>query len=190
MAISKINASSINLADTFAFTGSVSGAGKVLAQKSANFQGTQTHTGNTHVQVTDLSITHTMANSSNKIVLLAHIGCSQTISGGSLSGTSAFSFAVDGSRPTSLIGTAASNRPGVTARNGARGVNVDHSPGGIALMGTYEPGDTSSHTYTVQVFCQTGETAYINKVLGDDDDLNESYESRSNSTFMLMEVSA
>ena len=164
-------------------------AGKVLAQKSANFQGTQTHTGNTHVQVTDLSITHTMANSSNKIVLLAHIGCSQTISGGGLSGTNAFSFAVDGSRPSSLIGTPASNRPGVTTRNGARGVNIDHSPGGLSLMGTYEPGDTSSHTYTVQVFCQTGETAYINSVLGETDDINESYESRSNSTFMLMEVS-
>lgn len=164
--------------------------GKVLAQKSANFQGTQTHTGNTHVQITDLSITHTMANSSNKIVLLAHIGCSQTISGGSLSGTNGFSFAVDGTRPSGLIGTPSGNRPGVTARNGARGVNIDHSPGGIALMGTYEPGDTSSHTYTVQVFCQTGETAYINRVLGDDGNINESYESRSNSTFMLMEVSA
>ena len=169
--------------NTFAEAG-----GGLIDTKIATFQGTQTHTGNTHTQVTDLSITHTASNSANKIILLAHIGAVQTISGGALSGTTAFSFAVDGSRPSGLIGTPASNRPGVTVRNGARGVNTDHSPGGLGFNGVYSPGDTSSHTYTVQVFCQTGETAYINHVYADGD-TNQSYGSRAISTLMLMEVS-
>ena len=162
--------------------------GKVIAHKYAIFQGTQTSTGASYVDVTNLSITHSMSNSSNKIVLFGHIGRLQTISGTSLSGSTAFVFKVDSSIPTSLIGTASGNRPGVVISDGARGVNTDHSSSAF-FMGVYLPADTSSHTYKVQVFCQSGETAYINACYADNN-VNESYGARAISVFQLFEVGA
>jgi hypothetical protein len=166
----------------------LSGAGKIIEHKYAVFQGTQTSTGATYADVTNLSITHTMSNSANKIIMFGHIGRLQTISGGSLSGSTAFVFKVDSTIPTSLIGTAASNRPGVTISDGARGVNTDHSTSAF-FMGVYLPADTNSHTYKVQVFCQSGETAYINSAYADAD-VNASYGARAISVFQLFEVAA
>jgi hypothetical protein len=162
--------------------------GKVIAHKYAIFQGTQTSTGASYADVTDLSITHTMSNSANKIIMFGHIGRLQTISGSSLSGSTAFVFKVDSTIPTSLIGTAAGNRPGVTISDGARGVNTDHSTSAF-FMGVYLPADTSSHTYKVQVFCQAGETAYINYAYADAN-VDASYGARAISVFQLFEVGA
>ena len=165
-------------------------SGGLVDTKFVTFQGTQSHTGNSFADVTDLTITHTCSNASNKIILMAHIGSLQTLgsSSNTISGTSAFAFSVDGSRPASMMGTPASNRVGVVSRNGARGVNQDHGSGGIFLQGVHSPGDTNSHTYKVQVLCQSGEYALINKAYQDNDS-NNSFGSRASSTLQLLEVS-
>ena len=184
MSITKLNNLSVS-----ALTALPSGlGGKVIAHKYAIFQGTQTSTGASYADVTNLSITHTMSNSANKIIMFGHIGRLQTISGTGLSGSTAFVFKVDSTIPTSLIGTPASNRAGVVISDGARGVNTDHSTSAF-FMGVYLPADTSSHTYKVQVFCQSGETAYINSSYADAD-VNESYGARAISVFQLFEVGA
>ena len=78
---------------------------------------------------------------------MAHIGSLQTLgtSSNTISGSSAFAFSVDGSRPASMMGTPASSRVGVVSRNGARGVNQDHGSGGIFLQGVHSPRYKFSH---------------------------------------------
>ena len=67
MAISKINSSSINLADTYAFTGTVSGAGKVL-QVVTNTHTTRFSTSSTsYVAATGYTIAITPSATSSKI---------------------------------------------------------------------------------------------------------------------------
>jgi hypothetical protein len=165
-------------------------SGGLVDTKFVTFQGTQTHAGNSFADVTDLTITHTCSNSSNKIILMAHIGSLMTLgsSSNTLSGSSAFAFSVDSSRPASMMGTPASSRVGVITRNGSHGVNQDHGPGGIFLQGVHSPGDTNSHTYKVQVLCQSGEYALIGKSYSDNDS-NNSYGSRASCTLQLLEVS-
>ena len=58
----------------------------------------------------------------------------------------------------------------------------------LFLQGVHSPGDTSSHTYKVQVLCQSGEYALIGKAYNDNDS-NNSYGSRASSTLQLLEVS-
>jgi len=164
-------------------------SGGLIDTKFVTFQGTQSHTGATFANVTSLEIAHTCSTSSNKIILMCHIGSLMTLnSSNALSGSSAFAFSVDDSRPAAMMGTPASSRVGVVSRNGARGVNEDHGSGGIFLQGSYSPGDTSSHTYRVQVLCQASEYALIGKSYNDNDSAN-SYGSRASSTLQLLEVS-
>ena len=47
--------------------GAFAEAGGLVDTKFVTFQGTQSHTGNSFADVTDLTITHTCSNSSNKI---------------------------------------------------------------------------------------------------------------------------
>ena len=164
-------------------------SGGLVDTKFVTFQGTQSHTGATFANVTSLEIAHACSNSANKIILMCHIGSLMTLnSSNALGGSSAFAFSVDGSRPASMMGTPASSRVGVVSRDGARGVNQDHGSGGIFLQGIHSPGDTSSHTYRVQVLCQANEYALIGKSYNDNDSAN-SYGSRASSTLQLLEVS-
>ena len=59
--------------------------------------------------------------------------------------------------------------------------------GGIFLQGVHSPGDTSSHTYKVQVLCQW--RICLNGKEHNDNDSNNSYGSRASSTLQLLEVS-
>ena len=68
MAISKIKASSINLADTFAFTGTVSGAGKILQVVTATDTGNRSTTSTSFVTGSNtLSVNITPGATSSKI---------------------------------------------------------------------------------------------------------------------------
>tara|TARA_R100000231_G_C5277804_1_gene150683 strand:- start:44 stop:559 length:516 start_codon:yes stop_codon:yes gene_type:complete len=68
MALTKVQAGGINLADTFAFTGTVSGAGKVL-QIQFNRNTTAVAASDTTTFMTAVSQTITPTSSSNKIII-------------------------------------------------------------------------------------------------------------------------
>ena len=69
MALTKVEADGINLADTFAFTGTVSGAGKIL-QVLGSSLASQLTTASTSFITTGVSVDITPSSSSNKFVLL------------------------------------------------------------------------------------------------------------------------
>lgn len=68
MALTKVQAGGINLADTFAFTGTVSGAGKLL-QIRFNRNTTAVSVSDTSTVATAVSHTITPTSSSNKILI-------------------------------------------------------------------------------------------------------------------------
>ena len=70
MSLVKVRSRGINLADTFAFTGTVSGAGgTVVAIKIQPQGGSSFETSNSSfTDVTNLSVDYTMSSSSNKIL--------------------------------------------------------------------------------------------------------------------------
>jgi len=136
-----------------------------------------------NVAVTDLSITHTLENSSNKLILMATIGAAATSNG---FGNVGSAFAVD----STLIdlGDAAGSRQRVASAaffpSSANYNTAIHS-----LLSLYEPGDTSSHTYTINLI-ETGggtNTLYLNRTEQDTDAI---FRYRASTSFVLMEVAA
>ena len=71
MALSKIQAESVDLTDNFAFTGSVSGAGKVLQVVSAVY-GTQAYSSSSTFASTGLTASITPTSASSKILVVVH----------------------------------------------------------------------------------------------------------------------
>ena len=71
MALSKIQAESMNLADTFAFTGTVSGAGKILQIQTGTKSGSNATDSSGSFIDSGLSVTITPSSSSNKVLLIA-----------------------------------------------------------------------------------------------------------------------
>lgn len=162
-----------------------SGFGKVVAVKSALLTSTQSNStaAGGNFAVTNLSITHSLSDASNNLVLIAYIGAnghSATTRG------AAFAFASDGNLIG--VGDSAGNRRPVAS--GVQGVanalaGTAGVPQAIALVTS--PGDTSSHTYTVRGVNVDGNTAtvYVNRTSGDYDG---GATPRSSSSFILMEV--
>ena len=76
MALSKIQSESVNLADNFAFTGDVTGAGKVLQVKQAMTDATWSVQSTTPTDVTGMSVSITPSATSSKILVIidAHTG--------------------------------------------------------------------------------------------------------------------
>ena len=71
MAISKIKASSMNLADTYSFTGTVSGAGKVLQVVSGTTTTSMSTTSTTYAD-TNLTANITPSSTSSKIYVIVN----------------------------------------------------------------------------------------------------------------------
>jgi len=67
MALTKVEADGINLADTFAFTGTVSGAGSIIQVKHMNYD-TEQATDATSFVATNITLNITPTSSSNKIL--------------------------------------------------------------------------------------------------------------------------
>jgi hypothetical protein len=164
--------------------GTVPSQGKIIAVKDALFTGTQTASvaASGNVAVTDLSITHTLANSANKLIISAYLG---SVGHSQNFGQTGLGVADDGT----LIGIG--DTAGSRTRVGAAG-HVGSAQGFVrlssALSFVYEPGDTASHTYTVRAINvrQTTETLYINRTATDTDEGNVN---RSSSAFIIQEVS-
>ena len=160
------------------------GGGVIVAVKHALFTGTQTNStaAGANFAVTDLSITHTLADASNKLIISAYLGAAASSDG---RGPIAIAVADDGT----LIGVG--DAEGSRARVGAGGRTAASSNNEIvasrSLSFVYEPGDTASHTYTVRAVNIDGgtETVYINRsVLNSDGP----FVPRASSGFVIQEV--
>jgi hypothetical protein len=158
--------------------------GSIIAVKHALFTGTQTNStaAGANFAVTDLSITHTLAAATNKLIISAYFGAAGD---GSAQGRVGIAVADDGT----LIGIGGAD--GSRTRVGAGGMVSDGAVVYAVTMPSvtfvYEPGDTASHTYTVRAINirNTTQTLYINRALDDSD--NEGF-ARASSGFVIQEV--
>jgi hypothetical protein len=156
----------------------------LVAVKHALFTGTQTNSTATgaNFAVTNLSITHTLADASNKLIISAYFGAA-----GNSDGFGNVGIAVADDGTLIAIGDADGSR----TRVGAGGVISPTVNGANVTMPSvtfvYEPGDTASHTYTVRAInIRTNtQTLYINRSQSDTDNASLS---RASSGFVIQEV--
>jgi hypothetical protein len=164
--------------------GKFSAPGNIIAVKHAIFTGIQdvSIVGGGNAAVTDLSITHTLQNASNKLIMSAYFGAVSNDAG--LRGEGGIAV-MDGSTLIN-IGDASGSMTRVTA-----GGPVAQSGGNIivgmpSFTTVYEPGDTASHTYTVRVINVNASTQTM-KINRNNID-NTAGHPRATSGFMIMEV--
>jgi hypothetical protein len=170
-----------DLADAIAL--GLDAAGKLVAVKHALFTGTQTNSTATgaNFAVTDLTITHTLADAANKLIISVYGGVLANSSGDAAVGLLVF----DGSTAIA-VGDAEGSRTRVTTgfRSGGAGGLVNSAQ---AFTIVYTPGDTASHTYTVQAVNPSTDTQtiYINRA---ESDTNNAARTRASSGFVIQEV--
>ena len=172
-------------AQALAVAAGLSAAGGLVAVKSAIFTGVQTNsTGSgANFAVTDLTLTHEVADAANSVVLYA------IVNGSSDTSTTRVSFAgaiAAGGSLLTLGGAAADRRRVATATTGSSSFpNLSiHS---VPLLAVHAPGVTTSVTYDVRVINATAntQTLYVNRGTGDGADANNV---RAASILVLMEV--
>jgi len=166
--------------------GTVPQQGKILqvvsVAKTDTFSSSVSASGS--VDVTDLSITHTLQNASNKLLISANFGVAATNEG---RGRVGIAVADDGTLIN--IGDAASSR----TRVGAGGItSIDVSTEQISTLSIqflYSPGDTSAHTYTVKAINinDSTQTLYVNRTQLDADSNGSP---RGASNLIIQEVAA
>jgi hypothetical protein len=165
--------------------GAVLPAGSIIAVKDAIFTGTQSAsvTAGNNVAVTDLSITHTLSDASNKLIISAFFG----MAGNSGQRGQVGLVVADGA---TLIGTgdAAGARTLITTGGKTAGSGeANDTVNSLAATFVYEPGDTVAHTYTVRAANPNSatQTIYINRTPADADNATNS---RSASALVIQEV--
>ena len=152
------------------------------ALKTDAFSASVASGGNT--TITGLSITHSLSNASNKLLFIAYVGTAAT---NQQQGRVGIALADGGS----LVGIA--DAVGSRARVAAGGKMVISNSSDIhanlSINLLYSPGDTASHTYTLEAINMgsSTHTLYINRNQTDADTINDG---RSSSVLTLMEVSA
>jgi len=159
-------------------------AGGLVAVKHALFTGTQTNStaAGANFAVTDLSITHTLADASNKLIISAYLGVA-----GNAANTGQVGLAVADDGTLIGIGATAGSRDsvGAGAKVTASGDNFTVTMPSVTFV--YEPGDTASHTYTVRAINVRADTRtiYINR---NKDDTDSAGNPRGSSGFVIQEV--
>jgi hypothetical protein len=156
----------------------------LVAVKHALFTGTMAEGGiaaGANFAVDDLSITHTLADAANKLIISAYLGAANSASLGLVG----IGVADDGT----LIGVGVSD--GNRTPVGAGGRTAPTSDSRIvvnpAVTFVYEPGDAVAHTYTVRAInISTGtQTVTINRTANDQNDEDHP---RASSGFVIQEV--
>jgi hypothetical protein len=164
-------------------TGAKMPAGSIIAVKDAIFTGIQTAsvTAGGNVAVTDLSITHEVADPANKLIISAFIGV-----GGASEGFAQIGIAVAEDGSLINVGTSVEGRVALSA-----GGNVQQSGGTQAVTShavtfTHTPG-AGSKVYTVRAVNARGgtQTLYINR---SQDDTNNLFFTRGVSSLVIQEV--
>jgi hypothetical protein len=158
-------------------------AGGLVAVKHALFTGTQTASLNADemVAVTDVEITHALADASNKLIIHAYMG---TVGHSLL--TANVGLAVTDGTTRIGIGDAAGNRNRVGAggRTSASGSILTVT--NLAQTFVYEPGDTANHTYFLRAVSLGVGTVFINRTEQDND--SSAARPRSASGLVIQEV--
>ena len=158
-------------------------AGGLVDVKSALFTGTQTNStgGGANFAVTDLSITHEVADASNKLIISAFIGAATTSNERGQVGIAIY----DG---TSLIGIgdAAGSRTRVAAGGFVLSTAYDLAVTMPSVTFVHTPG-WGSKTYTVRAINidPSTRTVYINRPERDTDD---AFIGRAASSLVIQEV--
>ena len=161
-----------------------SSVGGLVAVKHALFTGTQTNStaAGANFEVTDLSITHTLADAANKLIISAYFGAAASSAGFGIVG---IAVADDGT----LIGI---GDAGGSRRRVAAGGFVSEASGAQtvtmpSVTFVYLPGDTNAHTYTVRAINIRTDTrtVFINRSENDSDSGGLS---RASSGFVIQEV--
>ena len=177
MALSKIQSESINLADTFAFTGTVSGAGKIGQVISTNKSDTFSTSATSLTDITGLSASITPSSTSSKILILASIPASTLAQQ---------RFFVGLKRGSTVIGQGDASGSRVRVSSGAR-MESSEAFMDFSINFLDSPNTTSSTTYQVTGFVQGSSTFYINRTETDSD---SNTNGRASSTITLMEILA
>jgi hypothetical protein len=162
----------------------VDAAGGLVAVKHALFTGTQTNSTapGANFAVTNLSITHTLADAANKLIISAYFGAAAS---SQTQGNVGIAVADEGT----LIGIG--DADGSRTRVGAGGF-VDGT-GGTSVVAmpsvtfVYEPGDVLAHTLTVRAIniLSSTRTLYINR---SEDDSDVENRPRAASALVIQEV--
>jgi hypothetical protein len=131
-----------------------------------------------HVEVTDMTITHTLASASNKLLLMANV----TVASSDSANQRTAPIFYDG---TDLLGRG--DADGVRSRTA--GFTSAAVASAIPIMLLHSPGVATPLTYSIRVLNadNTTRTLYVNRV---DNDTNDIRIPRSSSTFVLIEVAA
>jgi hypothetical protein len=171
-------------AQALAIAAGLDAAGGLVAVKHALFTGTQTNStaASANFAVNDLSITHTLADAANKLIISAYFGIAGTTAQG---GEVSIAVADDGTLIG--IGDADSDRTRVGAGGRTTATGSDAVVTMPSVTFVYEPGDTASHTYTVRAINvrTVTETVYINRTQGDGDNPSRP---RASSGLVIQEV--
>ena len=178
MALSKIQAESMNLADTYAFTGTVTGAGvsgKILQVVSTSSNAMSSHSRDADITAYDVTITPSSASS--KML----INCSMGLIGSDAAADTGLGI-------IRIVGASSTQ---IGGGSGASYTNATFIPfmgtgGGLAFGMSFmmldTPSTTSSITYRLNCLVNSGRTLYVNRRNGTD------YGSSSHMT--VFEVSA
>ena len=156
--------------------------GMIVAVKDALFTGTQSAsvTAGSNVAVTDLSITHEVADASNKLIITAVLGVASNSRGNANTGVALH----DG---TGLIGVgdSAGNRTSLSSLNCTPVLNTKTN-GNPSISFVYTPG-AGSKTYTVRAVNAdvATQTLYINRFEDDGDNFDRP---RAVSSIVIQEV--
>ena len=182
MALSKIQSESMNLADTYAFTGTVTGisAGKVLQVVQTVKTDTFSTSSNTFTAITGLSAAITPAATSNKVLVRATI----IVSGSNANGYGGIALYRGGSVISGAVGASPSSRIATTTANSR--VPTGATAKTLSFEFLDSPSSTSALTY--QPYMRRGAetvTLYINQNGAESDNTNHF---RSISTITLMEI--
>ena len=139
-------------------------------------------TAGASVAVTGLSITHTMASASNKLLITAFFGAAA-----SSANRAQVAMALADGGTLVNVGDAAGSRTLVTAGGPSAATTSTVVIQNISATFLYEPGDTASHTYDLHAINSTTgtETIYINQTESATDD---GARIRSVSSLIIQEV--
>ena len=170
-----VGATELNLTDNYAFTGTVSGAGKILQIQQHVEDGQTSFTNQTSLRASRLllaanaadstshvSVTITPSSTSNKIILMGHVFYEAT--------TGAHEYLWAFHRDTTLIGAPASGIRGrgiaSSANNYQAAADNDSTPESRSFQFVDSPSSTSAITYCISYnTSSTSGTLYLNRTV-------------------------
>ena len=159
-------------------------AGGLVAVKHAIFTGTQTASvgGGASLSVTDLSITHALADASNRLIISAFLGAAANSVGSGRVG-----MAVHDGTGLIAIGNADGSRTRVTAGGRPSATTSTQVSTSVSVTFVHAPGDTTSRVYQLRAINNTGntETLFINR---NEEDFNNQRSPRAVSSLVIQEV--